>query len=59
MTAKAFGVAIPVVVATTLCLSIPFMLLIADVAILGAAVAFFVSERLDRETPVESLPELE
>jgi len=58
-TAKALGVAIPVLVATTLCLSVPFILLIADVAILGAAVALFVSDRSDRMASEESLPELE
>lgn len=59
LTAKTLGVAIPVVVASSLCLSIPLILLIADVAILGAAVALFVTERTDRKALAESLPELE
>ena len=59
-TAKTLGVAIPVVVATSFCLSVPFILLVADVAILTAAIAFFVSERVDqRRDASESLPELE
>ena len=57
-TAKTLGVAIPVIVATSFCLSIPFMLLIADAAILVAAIVVFVSER--RETvAAASMPELE
>ncbi|MFH1502480.1 MAG: hypothetical protein ABIG03_05495 [Candidatus Eisenbacteria bacterium] len=58
-TAKTLGVAIPVVVATSFCLSIPFILLVADVAILAAAVAFFVSERADERATAKTLPELE
>ncbi|MBD3349676.1 MAG: hypothetical protein GF400_10855 [Candidatus Eisenbacteria bacterium] len=58
-TAKALGVGIPVVVATSLCLSVPFMLLLADAAILGAAVVLFVSERGDRSAADATLPELE
>ena len=58
-TAKSLGVAIPVVVATSLCLSIPFMLLIADAAILAAAVFVFVSERRESAVAERSLPELE
>jgi len=58
-TAKALGVAVPVVLVTSLCLSIPFILLIADAAILGAAVVLFVSERAERTTVEASLPELE
>jgi hypothetical protein len=59
LTAKTLGVAIPVVLATSFCLSIPFILLMADVAILGAAVALFVSDRADRRAAERSLPELE
>ncbi len=58
-TAKSLGVAIPVVVATSLCLSIPFMLLIADAVILAAAVFVFVSERRESAVAERSLPELE
>lgn len=58
-TSKTLGVAIPVVVATSLCLSIPFMLLIADAAILAAAVFVFVSERREAALAERSLPELE
>lgn len=57
-TAKTLGVAIPVLVATSFCLSVPFILLAADVAILAAAVALFVSERSDRRAAA-GLPELE
>lgn len=58
-TAKTLGVAIPVVVATSLCLSIPFMLLIADAAILVAAVCVFVSDRRELVSGASSMPELE
>ncbi len=58
-TAKTLGVAIPVVMATSFCLSIPFILLAADLAILGAAVALFVGERTDRRAELDNLPELE
>lgn len=58
-TAKTLGVAIPVLVATSFCLSVPFILLAADLAILTGAVALFVSERAERRAAAASLPELE
>lgn len=59
-TAKALGVAIPVLVSTTFCLSVPLILIIADVAILGAAVLAYVSQRRTTvSVPAEDLPELE
>lgn len=58
-TAKTLGVAIPVIVAASLCLSIPFMLLVADAAILAAAIVVYVSERRDSARIEGSMPELE
>jgi hypothetical protein len=59
-TAKMLGVAVPVLVATTCCLTIPFIIIVADAAILGAAILTFAVERL-RTSPAtdEALPELE
>jgi hypothetical protein len=60
LTAKILGVAIPVIVVTTFCLSVPFILIIADVVILGGAVVAFVSQRrAPVALPAEDLPELE
>ena len=58
-TAKTLGVAIPVIVATSLCLSIPFILLVADVAILAAALVVYTSERRESAASERSMPELE
>ena len=59
-TAKTLGIAIPVLVATTFCLSVPFILIIADVVILGGAVVAFVTQRRTPVSiPAEDLPELE
>ncbi len=44
-TAKALGIIIPVLVATTFCLTVPFILIIADAAVLGAAVLIYLSDR--------------
>lgn len=42
LTAKLLGVIVPVFVATTFCLTVPFIILVADGVILGGAlVAFF------------------
>jgi hypothetical protein len=59
-TAKLLGVAVPVLVATTCCLTVPFIIIVADAAILAAAILTFAGERL-RSVPVreEALPELE
>ena len=59
-TAKMLGIVIPVVVATTFCLTVPFIILVADAAILGAAILVFVSERMSQpEITEDSLPDLE
>jgi len=59
-TAKILGVLVPVLVATTFCLSVPFILLVADVVILGGAVVAFIAQRRATvSVPVEDLPELE
>lgn len=43
--AKLLGVAIPVLVSSVFCLSVPFILLIADTAVLTATLVLFFSER--------------
>jgi hypothetical protein len=59
-TAKTLGITIPVLVATTFCLSVPFILIIADIVILGGAlVAFVAQRRTPVGIPVEDLPDLE
>jgi hypothetical protein len=59
-TAKTLGVIIPVVVTSTFCLSVPSILILADVAILTGAVCAYVSHRRAAvRLPVENLPELE
>jgi hypothetical protein len=59
-TAKTLGVVVPVLVATTFCLSVPFILIVADVAILaGAVIAFVAQRRAPVGIPAEDLPELE
>jgi len=59
-TAKMLGVAVPVLVATTFCLTVPFIIIVADAAILAAAILTFAGERL-RSAPARdgTLPELE
>ena len=59
-TAKTFGVVVPVLAATTFCLSVPFILIVADIAILaGAVIAFVAQRRAPVGIPAEDLPELE
>jgi hypothetical protein len=54
------GIAVPVLVATTCCLTVPFIIIVADAAILAAAILTFAGERLKRSpAPEEALPELE
>jgi hypothetical protein len=54
------GIAVPVLVATTFCLTIPFIILVADAAILAAAILTFAGERLRAApAPDVALPELE
>lgn len=59
-TAKMLGVAVPVLVATTFCLTVPFIIIVADAAILAAAILTFAGERL-RSAPARDgcLPKLE
>ena len=59
-TARMLGIAIPVLVATTFCLTVPFIIIVADAAILAAAILTFASERL-KSAPARdgALPELE
>lgn len=60
LTARILGVALPVVIATSLCLTVPFILLVADAAILSAAIFVFASERVASHRVVAgSRPELE
>jgi hypothetical protein len=47
-TAKVLGITVPVLLATTFCLTVPFILLVADVAILAAALVLFIGGRRDR-----------
>ena len=47
-TARVLGVIIPVLFATTFCLTVPAILVVADGAILVAAVATFCGERSSR-----------
>ncbi len=54
LTAKVLGIVVPVFVSTTFCLTVPFILLVADALILGAAVLFFVRERRDRRRVVKA-----
>ncbi len=59
-TAKTLGIIVPVLVAWTFCLSVPFILILADLAILaGAVFAFVAGRRTAVSVPVEDLPELE
>lgn len=54
LTAKVLGIVVPVFVSTTFCLTVPFILLVADALILGAAVLFFVRERRERRRVVKA-----
>ncbi len=47
---KLLGVAIPVFVSSAFCLSVPFILLIADTAVLTATLLVFFSERRKART---------
>ncbi len=59
-TARAVGIIVPVFLATTFCLTVPFILIVADAAILVAAVATFVAERVpSRVERAPTLPRLE
>jgi hypothetical protein len=53
-------VIVPVIVASTFCLSVPLILILADVAILTAALYAFASHRRAAlRLPAQDLPELE
>ncbi|MBD3367819.1 MAG: hypothetical protein GF405_06555 [Candidatus Eisenbacteria bacterium] len=54
LTAKVLGIAVPVFLSTTFCLTVPFILLVADAVILGAAVVVFVGERRERRRLAET-----
>lgn len=54
LTARMLGVLIPVFIATTFCLTVPFIIIVADAAILTAAIVAYVSERV---APRERSPE--
>ncbi len=45
--AKLLGIIIPVLLATTFCLTIPFIILIADTAVLGAAIYLYASTKVE------------
>lgn len=51
-TAKLLGVALPVLAATSFCLTVPVIILVADAAILAAAVMMYAAER--SEAPAAS-----
>lgn len=58
--AKTLGVIVPVVVASTFCLSVPLILILADVAILAGAIIAFIAGRTPAPAvPTRDLPELE
>jgi hypothetical protein len=42
---KILGVIVPVLVVTTLCLSVPFIIMIADAVLLAGAVVAYVSQK--------------
>lgn len=44
-TAKMLGVALPVLAATSFCLTVPVIILVADAAILAAALMMYAAER--------------
>lgn len=49
-TAKLMGIIVPVLLANTFCLTAPFIILIADAAVLTAAIVFFLMERRESGT---------
>jgi hypothetical protein len=53
--AKLFGVTVPVLASSAFCLSVPFILLIADTAVLTATLFVFLSERR-RIRPAPEIP---
>jgi len=53
LTAKTLGVIIPVFIATTFCLTVPFIIIVADAAVLAAALAIYISERVGHSRVVE------
>jgi hypothetical protein len=47
------GVIVPVFIATTFCLTVPFIIIVADAAVLAAALAIYISERVGPESTAE------
>jgi hypothetical protein len=58
ITAKVLGITVPVILSTTFCLTVPFILLVADALILCAAVLFFVRERRQRRSAARAAESL-
>lgn len=58
-TAKLLGIAVPVLLANTFCLTAPFMILVADAVVLAAAVIFFLVERREAARSVARIDEAE
>jgi hypothetical protein len=59
-TAKLLGIAIPVLISSTFCLSVPFIIIVADIALLtGAIVAWMASRSVELAVPEELFGEVE
>ncbi len=59
-TAKLLGIAIPVLISSTFCLSVPFIIIVADVALLtGAIVAWMMSRTVELTVPEEFFGEID
>ncbi len=52
-TAKTLGIVVPVLIATTFCLTVPFIIIVADAAVLLAAILMFVAERMEAARVVD------
>ncbi len=51
-TAKLLGIAIPVLISNTFCLSVPFIIIVADIALLtGTMVAWIASRSIETTVP--------
>ncbi len=49
-TAKLLGIAIPVLVSSTFCLSVPFIIIVADIALLTGTIVAWMASRPVRLT---------
>ncbi len=59
-TAKMLGIAIPVLISSTFCLSVPFIIIVADVALLtGAIFAWMMSRSVELSVPEEFFAEVD